>query len=106
MAYALQATPIYRADALVQVEDKAGMSNPLEDVRAMLGEEPTADTQIGILRSRLLLGRVVDQERLDLVVVPARFPVIGDFLMRLGIERPSFAESSVWAGEAINIGDF
>ncbi|MEQ6917326.1 hypothetical protein [Halomonas aquatica] len=27
-AYALQATPIYRADALVQVENSAGMSKP------------------------------------------------------------------------------
>lgn len=106
VAYALVSTPIYRADALVQVEDKAGMSNPLEDVRAMLGEEPKADTQIGILRSRLVLGRAVDQERLDLVVEPTRFPIIGDFLVRLGIERPGFAKSSVWAGEAINIGDF
>ncbi|TDR57242.1 tyrosine-protein kinase Etk/Wzc [Halomonas ventosae] len=106
VAYALQATPIYRADALVQVEDKAGMSNPLEDVRAMLGEEPSTDAQLGILRSRLVLGRAVDQERLDLVVQPTRFPVIGDFLVRLGIERPGFAESSVWAGETLNIGEF
>ncbi|SEK40168.1 polysaccharide biosynthesis tyrosine autokinase [Halomonas daqiaonensis] len=105
-AYALLSTPIYRADALVQVENKAGMSNPLEDVRAMLGEEPSADAQLGILRSRLVLGRAVDQERLDLVVKPQRVPVIGDFLVRLGIERPGFAESSVWAEEAINIGDF
>lgn len=29
VAYALLATPVYRADALVQVEKKAGMSNPL-----------------------------------------------------------------------------
>ncbi|MWJ28483.1 polysaccharide biosynthesis tyrosine autokinase [Halomonas sp. ZH2S] len=111
IVYALLATPIYSADALVQVENKAGMANPLEDVRAMLGDEPSADAQLGILRSRLVLGRAVDQERLDLIVAPKRFPVIGDFLVRRGVERPGFAksgfaESSVWANEAINIGDF
>jgi tyrosine-protein kinase Etk/Wzc len=106
IVYALLATPIYRADALVQVESKAGMSNPLEDVRSMLGEEPRADAELGILRSRLVLGRAVDQERLDLMVAPKRFPVIGDFLVRMGIERPGFAKSSVWAGEALNIGEF
>ncbi|SFU95414.1 polysaccharide biosynthesis tyrosine autokinase [Halomonas korlensis] len=108
--YALLATPIYSADALVQVESESGMANPLEDVRTMLGEEPSADAQLGILRSRLVLGRAVDQERLDVVVTPKRLPMVGDFLVRLGIERPAFAEngiggSSVWAGEAINIGE-
>ncbi|GAA3899655.1 polysaccharide biosynthesis tyrosine autokinase [Halomonas cibimaris] len=106
VVYALLSTPIYRADALIQVEKKAGISNPLEDVQAMLGEEPKADTQIGILRSRLVLGRAVDQERLDLSVTPTRLPVIGNFLVRQGIERPGFASSSVWAGETINVGNF
>ncbi|MGL6214417.1 Wzz/FepE/Etk N-terminal domain-containing protein, partial [Billgrantia desiderata] len=32
------ATPIYRADALVQVEGKTGLSNPLAEVRSFLGD--------------------------------------------------------------------
>lgn len=104
--YALLSTPVYRADALIQVEKKAGISNPLEDVQSMLGEQPSADTQIGILRSRLVLGRAVDRERLDLSVTPNRLPVIGDFLVRHEMERPAFAGSSVWAGESVNIGNF
>ncbi|MBB3189417.1 polysaccharide biosynthesis tyrosine autokinase [Halomonas cerina] len=106
VVYALLATPVYRADALVQVEEKAGLSNPLEDVRSMLGEEPKADAELGILRSRMVLGRAVDQVGLDLVVQPHRFPVVGDFLVRRGMERPAFAESSVWAGEALNVASF
>ncbi|MGM0927690.1 MAG: polysaccharide biosynthesis tyrosine autokinase [Pseudomonadota bacterium] len=106
VAYALLATPVYRADALVQVENKAGMANPLEDVRAMLGEEPKADAEVGIIRSRMVLGQAVEQERLDLVITPQRFPVVGEFLVRRGMERPDFAESSVWAGETINVGEF
>ncbi|XKE47220.1 polysaccharide biosynthesis tyrosine autokinase [Halomonas organivorans] len=106
IAYALLATPVYRADALVQVEKKAGMSNPLEDVKSILGEQPSADAEVGILRSRMVLGRAVDQERLDLQVTPNRLPVVGDFLVRHGMERPGFADESVWAGETINIGSF
>jgi len=106
IAYALLATPVYRADALVQVEKKAGMSNPLEDVKSILGEEPSADTQVGILRSRMVLGRAVDQENLTLQVTPKRLPIVGNFLVRHGMERPSFAESSVWAGEQINVSQF
>ncbi|MFG6139556.1 polysaccharide biosynthesis tyrosine autokinase [Halomonas sp. B23F22_10] len=106
VAYALLATPVYRADALVQVEKKAGMSNPLEDVKSILGEEPSADTEVGILRSRMVLGRAVDQEQLTLHVTPERLPVVGDFLVRHGMERPGFAEASVWAGEAINVAKF
>ncbi|WP_016856644.1 polysaccharide biosynthesis tyrosine autokinase [Halomonas smyrnensis] len=106
VAYALLATPVYRADALVQVEKKAGMSNPLEDVKSILGEEPSADTEVGILRSRMVLGRAVDQQQLTLHVTPERLPVVGDFLVRHGMERPGFAEASVWAGEAINVVKF
>ncbi|QFT85277.1 Tyrosine-protein kinase wzc [Halomonas sp. THAF12] len=106
VAYALLATPVYRADALVQVEKKAGMSNPLEDVKSILGEEPSADTEVGILRSRMVLGRAVDQQQLTLQVTPKRLPVVGDFLVRHGMERPGFAEASVWAGEAINVAKF
>ncbi|MCK2182994.1 polysaccharide biosynthesis tyrosine autokinase [Halomonas sp. YJPS3-2] len=106
VAYALLATPVYRADALVQVEKKAGMSNPLEDVKSILGEEPSADTEVGILRSRMVLGRAVDQQQLTLQVTPERFPVVGDFLVRHGMERPGFADASVWAGEQINVGQF
>ncbi|MEQ6917327.1 polysaccharide biosynthesis tyrosine autokinase [Halomonas aquatica] len=72
----------------------------------MLVEEPSTDAQLGILRSRMVLGRAVDQERLDVVVQPNRIPVIGDLLVRLGVERPGFAESSAWAGETLDIGNF
>lgn len=104
IVYAQLQTPIFRADALVQVESKSGVSNPLSDIRAMMDAEPKGDAEIGIIQSRMVLGRTVDQERLDVVVQPRRFPVIGGYLVRSGMERPdSFGQSSVWAGEAINV---
>ncbi|KAA0014682.1 polysaccharide biosynthesis tyrosine autokinase [Billgrantia pellis] len=99
------ATPIYRADALVQVEGKTGLNNPLAEVRSLLSEEPKTDAELEILRSRMVLGQAVDQERLDIVVTPTRLALIGDFLVRRGMERPGFAQRSVWAGEYLNIGE-
>ncbi|MCC5881189.1 MAG: polysaccharide biosynthesis tyrosine autokinase [Halomonas sp.] len=99
------ATPIYRADALVQVEGKTGLSNPLSEVRSLLGDEPKTDAELEILRSRMVLGQAVDQERLDISVIPTRFPFVGDFLVRRGMERPEFVRRSVWAGEYLNVGE-
>ncbi|MGR4068148.1 polysaccharide biosynthesis tyrosine autokinase [Billgrantia sp. C5P2] len=99
------ATPIYRADALVQVEGKTGLSNPLAEVRSILGEEPKAEAELEILRSRMVLGQAVDQEHLDIEVIPTRLSFVGNYLVRLGIERPGFAERSVWAGEYLNVGE-
>jgi tyrosine-protein kinase Etk/Wzc len=107
------ATPIYRADALVQVEGKTGLSNPLSEVRSMLGEEPKTDAELEILRSRMVLGQAVDQERLDIAVIPTRLPFAGGYLVRRGMERPEFVQRdwpafvsrSVWAGEYLNVGE-
>ncbi|WP_155834244.1 polysaccharide biosynthesis tyrosine autokinase [Halotalea alkalilenta] len=107
LAYVTIVTPIYQADALVQVEQPGFFSNPMQDVSRMLGQEaPSNDTEIQILQSRLVLGQTVRQLGLDTIVEPHRFFLLGNFLTRNGFERPSFAESSVWANEFINIGEF
>ncbi len=104
VAYALLATPIYRADALVQIENTSP-SNPLADVTSILGQEPPSQSEIEIIRSRMVLGRAVDILNLDLLVAPNRVPVIGDFLERIGIARPEFAANwgFTWAGESITV---
>nr|WP_297456503.1 polysaccharide biosynthesis tyrosine autokinase [uncultured Halomonas sp.] len=120
VVYALLATPIYRADALVQVEN-AAPSNPLADVTSLLGQEPPSQSEIEIIRSRMVLGRAVDILNLDLIVEPVRVPIIGGFLSRIGVERPGPAIGSfferigmerpeftkgwgyTWAGETIDV---
>ncbi|MGP9833535.1 polysaccharide biosynthesis tyrosine autokinase [Marinobacter sp. NSM] len=105
LAYAALSTPIYRADALVQVEQKSG-TIPGADMAQVLGNrEPSTNTEVEILQSRLILGQVVSQTDLDLQIVPHTWPVIGDWLLRRGIQRPGFAEGSptVWSGETLKI---
>ena len=109
--YANLATPIYQADALVQVEETGGMRAPLDDMREMLGREPRASAELEILRSRMVLGQAVDRERLDLVVRPVHLPVIGEFLVRRDWSRDDAAmfggpgAGFAWAGEHLTLGD-
>src|SRR5690554_7865286 len=69
--YALLATPIYRGDALVQVERRSSVS-PLGDPASVLGEgtEPTTPADVQILQSRHDLGQVVDRNGLYTVGYP------------------------------------
>ncbi|MDN3554928.1 polysaccharide biosynthesis tyrosine autokinase [Halomonas maura] len=107
VTYALLATPVYRAEALVQVEEDSPGMNPLDDVTSMLGGEPPSQVEIEIIRSRMVLGDAVNLLNLDVVVEPQRLPLVGDFLVRQGIERPGFAEgwASTWAGDRIAVSE-
>jgi len=107
LAYATLSTPIFQADALVQVEKKSG-TIPGANMQQMLGQqESSTSTEIEILGSRLILGQVVDQTDLDLDVQPTNLPIVGAWLRRIGVERPSFlqAHASVWAGETLVINE-
>lgn len=84
IGYALLATPIYKANALLQVEKKASGAALLGNMADMLGgEQPDAAAEIELLTSRMVLGRTVQELNLDTVVTPDFFPVIGRGLSRL-----------------------
>src|SRR3954464_12074934 len=53
------ATPIYRSDALIQVEKKGRTG--LEDLAGMYPADNPAETEIEILRSRSLVAAVVEK---------------------------------------------
>ena len=86
--YTLFATPIYSADAMVQVEQKntASVLNELQDV---LPTTPASDTEIQIVESRMVLGKTVNDLGLDTVVQQNYFPVIGKGLSRLMGNKPA-----------------
>ncbi len=105
--YALLATPVYQGDALVQIERSSNIS-PLGDMAEMLGQESESSTaaEVQILKSRMVLGQVVDRIGLDTQVHPRTLPVIGDFVLRHGIERPEFmaGQAFIWGGERVELG--
>lgn len=84
-AYALLSTPIYRADAIVQVESKAPSLPGLADISQTLGVtggSAEATTEIALITSRAVVGSAVDALKLDILVEPNRFPLFGKYLAR------------------------
>ena len=66
----LRTTPdTYEVDALVQVEDSKGASAALlGDLSSMMDQKSPAQAEIEILKSRLVLGTVIDRLHLDLKI--------------------------------------
>ncbi|WJK08120.1 polysaccharide biosynthesis tyrosine autokinase [Pseudomonas fluorescens] len=109
VAYAILATPVYLANALVQVEPKKNDMLGFSDLNSMLGGQSPSVTEIGIIKSRAVIGKTVDDLRLDIDVTPNTFPLIGGFLSRryrgeteLSVSPPRFGLSSyAWGGERL-----
>ncbi|OCH28680.1 tyrosine-protein kinase [Aliivibrio fischeri] len=85
IAFALLSTPIYKADALVQVEQKSngGMSALVGDMGEMFASESSSTTEIEIIKSRMILGDTVDALNLTTIASPQYMPIIGKGLSRL-----------------------
>lgn len=110
--YAILSIPIYRGDALVQVERRSSVS-PLGDLANVMGDpmggfsESSTAAEVEILQSRMVLGQVVDRVELDTVVIPRELPFVGNFIQRRQIARPDFINHRVsladWLPEQIAI---
>ena len=75
------ATPIYQADGLLQVEAKQSALNALE-TRDYFDSDPMISAEIEILKSRSVLGTVVDDLKLEIMAAPIYMPYIGAALAR------------------------
>jgi tyrosine-protein kinase Etk/Wzc len=109
--YAFVATPIYTANALLQVEQqKKGLAG-LEGITELFGDATSSLAEIEIIRSRSVLGPVVKDLNLHLIVEPGYFPVFGRAIARRHGEEmlaePLLGMSSfAWGGEILDIGRF
>ncbi len=70
--YALCTTPVYQADALVQVEQKSGGIPGLSDVSDMLGSggDSETSTEIELIKSRMIISQTVDELNLNVLIQP------------------------------------
>lgn len=88
VVYALFATPIYQADALIQVEQKQGNAI-LESLSQVLPDaQPQSAPEIALLQSRMILGKTVEDLNLQAVVQQKYFPILGRGWARLTGEVP------------------
>lgn len=108
LLYVLFATPIYKADALLQVEEKTSALADFANMADMLAQDASAITEIEVLKSRMVIGKAVDEYKLDIIASPHYLPVIGRGLIRLfdfnelGLMVSLFSNYA-WGGEVINI---
>lgn len=87
--YAFLATPVYRADALIQVEGKQDNSL-LKNLRQFGNEmSPDVEPEILLLKSRMILGATVDELGLTQQVTWRTFPVVGQLWAQLQGRKPA-----------------
>ena len=111
VAYSLLATPVYQANALIQVEAKKSDPLGFSDVSSILGKESPSVTEIELIKSRTNIGAAIDNLQLDIEAQPNYFPVIGEFLARRfksntenSVASPLFGMNSyAWGGEKLKI---
>ncbi|MEF1329329.1 polysaccharide biosynthesis tyrosine autokinase [Vibrio sp. M260121] len=82
---ALLSTPIYKADALIQIEQKSsgGISAMVGDMGDLFAAESSATTEIEIIKSRMILGDTVDKFNLTTIATPEYLPFVGKGLARI-----------------------
>lgn len=87
LLYSLFSTPIYQADALVQVEQKQGNAL-LDSLNQVLpnGSQQSAP-EIALLQSRMILGKTVDDLNLEISISRDYFPIFGNGWARLTGEQ-------------------
>ena len=81
--YALLATPIYQANALIQVEQKQG-NTILSNLSQILPDsQPQSAPEMSLLQSRMILGKTVDDLGLQTHIRQKFFPLVGKGIARI-----------------------
>jgi tyrosine-protein kinase Etk/Wzc len=111
--YAIFATSLFSADALVQIEmpkqnELADLVSKQQTQTLPSSNGPPTNTEIALIRSRAVLAPVLSQNGLDIVVTPHRLPLLGKLAASLATpgepSRPWFGLSSyAWGGEVLDI---
>ncbi|OIX96443.1 tyrosine-protein kinase [Serratia fonticola] len=81
--YSLFATPIYQADATIQVEQNAGNALVNNISQMLPNAQPGSSTEIELITSRMVVGKTVEDLNLDTVVEQKYFPIFGRGWTRL-----------------------
>ncbi|ABM38492.1 polysaccharide biosynthesis tyrosine autokinase [Polaromonas naphthalenivorans] len=108
-AYAFLSRPVYEANTLIQVEDsKPGAAGALGDAASLFDIKSPATAEIEILRSRLVVGKAVDDLQLYVTATPQYLPLVGGWLARRAtdLSNPGFMGMGgyVSGNESIRLG--
>ncbi|HDR9091767.1 polysaccharide biosynthesis tyrosine autokinase [Burkholderia vietnamiensis] len=112
LLYAVFATPVYRVDATIQVNESTAAGNsPLHDIAALLDNGSTTAAELELVRARMVIDAVVTKQHLNLVAEPRYVPLIGRWVARRyrgeGIAPPLWGLSRfAWGGERFDVATF
>lgn len=111
--WAFASAPIYKADGLVQVEERPSVAPGLQDLSELFGSgsRSGAATEIELIRSRRVIASVVDDLRLDVTATPRHLPFFGRSIARRwkgpGLAKPRLGmDHLAWGGEEIVVERF
>jgi tyrosine-protein kinase Etk/Wzc len=114
--YLVLAPRTYKADTLLRIDkNKALLSAPLRSEANQSpseAENPRAQREVEILRSRSVLGKVVDDLNLTVETSPNYFPIIGETLARKHDAHDGIASAWrgfgrwAWGGEKLKVVTF
>ena len=114
-AKALIDKPVYKADAMLQVEENSPSLGALEAVTNLMESKVPVEAEIELIKSRLILGAAVKNLDLEIIAKPKYLPVIGEAIARRfqqnnegdEVSSPLFGQPGyAWGGEAIHVDTF
>ena len=108
--YAKFQPSIYRAEALLQVEAKQGGMPGLAELDGLFTTESEAVTEVEIIKSKMVIGEVVDDLKLDIILTPKIVPFFSDqYYQYKGYQyglKPLVLEGYVTGGENVRVTQF
>lgn len=112
VAKALLENPTYKAELMLQIESNSQSLGALEPIADLINNKKPILTEIEIIKSKFIMGEVINKLSLDIVAEPKYFPIIGGAIARnfqknnhgTQVSDPLFHQSQyAWGGEAIQI---
>jgi tyrosine-protein kinase Etk/Wzc len=112
VAKAFLDSPVYKVDAMLQVNENSQTLAGLEPLSDLLENKMLITAEIEVVKSRMILGEAVTNLDLDIIVKPKYFPVIGEAIARRfqqriqenAVSEPLFNLTHyAWGGEAIQV---
>jgi tyrosine-protein kinase Etk/Wzc len=107
--------PVYKADGLLQVKENLQSLSTLGPGTSLLDIKSPILAEIELIKSRMILGKAVNNLRLDIIAKPKYFPIIGEPIARQrqkqpqndAVLSPMFGQNHyAWGGEEIKVNTF
>ena len=111
IAKAIIDTPIYKADAMLQVEESTQPLSALAPMMDLLNTQLPVEGEIELIKSRMVLGSAVSSLNKEIIAKPKYFPLVGKAIARRfqlrnknQISAPLFGYPKyAWGGEQLKV---